>query len=164
MPTYDLIASNTLSSATNSVTFSSIPSTFNDLVFLCNWKGDSAANLYLRFNGDSSANYGYGSYGSYSSGNTVYGFGGSGGTFISSITVTGASANNIWTGTTLHINEYKNTSVWKSCLSRSGSSNETSLGCGTWSSTAAINSIEVFSNGTNYSVGSIFSLYGIKAA
>jgi hypothetical protein len=116
-------------------------------------------------NGDSGVNYGYGAYGAYGSASTITGFGGSGSTFMGAITITGQSANNIWCGSTLHINEYKNTNVWKSCLSRNSSSAETVFGCSTWSSTAAINSIQIFTNfADTYSIGSVFTLYGITAA
>jgi hypothetical protein len=163
--TYELIASTTLPTATNSYTFSSIPSTFNDLVLVCNWKGNSvAANLYLRLNGDTGANYPFVAMGSYGSTSTTYGYVGTGSTWVSTITTTGSSANDIWCGTTIDLNEYSNTSVWKNVLSKNSSSNEVTYGCTNWTSTAAINSIQVFSNGPDYAVGSMFTLYGIKAA
>ena len=163
MATYDLIASYTLPSAANSYTFSSIPSTYTDLVLVMNWAGDSvAANMYLRFNGDSGNNY-YGPMFS-GTGSTPAGSVNGAGNQTGTITWTGASFNDIWGAHTVHINEYKNTNIWKSALSRGGSTNEATMGCGLWASTAAINSIEVRSGGPNWKTGSVFTLYGITAA
>jgi hypothetical protein len=59
--TYTLISSNTLSSAAASVTFSSIPSTYTDLVLQCSTRTDRSNQTYdnfrIRFNGDSGTNY-----------------------------------------------------------------------------------------------------------
>jgi hypothetical protein len=163
MPTYDLIASYTLPSAANSYTFSSIPSTFTDLVLIANFAGDgAAANMYLRFNGDTGSNYfggmftGTGSAGAGSINNQS--------SAITTLTWTGASFNDIWGGITMHINEYKNTSVMKNVVSRGSSSNEATMGSGTWNDTSAINSIQILSFGPNYKASSIFTLYGITAA
>lgn len=48
--TYTLISSNTLSSSAASVTFSSIPSTYTDLVLKVSARPDSAADAWLTFN------------------------------------------------------------------------------------------------------------------
>ena len=58
--TITLISSQTLGGSTASVTFSSIPSTYNDLklVFSANTaSATSIANLFFTLNGDSTANY-----------------------------------------------------------------------------------------------------------
>jgi hypothetical protein len=58
--TYTLISSNVLTSSAASVTFSSIPSTYTDLVLKISARGDGATNFEnctLRFNGDTAANY-----------------------------------------------------------------------------------------------------------
>lgn len=58
--TYTLISSNVLASAAASVTFSSIPATYTDLVLRVNARGTTAANIEnctIRFNGDTAANY-----------------------------------------------------------------------------------------------------------
>lgn len=58
--TYTLISSNTLSASAASVTFSSIPSTYTDLVLKISARSDNADTndaFYLKFNGSSSAVY-----------------------------------------------------------------------------------------------------------
>ena len=61
-PTMTLISSQTLGGTTASVTFSSIPSTYNDLKLVCSVRGDSASfniGFNIRINGDSATNYSY---------------------------------------------------------------------------------------------------------
>ena len=60
--TYTLISSNVLGSNTASVTFSSIPSTYTDLVLRASTRTSYTADAYprdtfIRFNGDSATNY-----------------------------------------------------------------------------------------------------------
>jgi hypothetical protein len=59
--TYTLIASNTLSTSAASVTFSSIPATYTDLVLKfsarCDAAGSTSADLKLELNADSSSLY-----------------------------------------------------------------------------------------------------------
>lgn len=61
MPTYELIASTTLSSPTTTITFSSIPQTYTDLLIRFNIRNDVAGggtyNVALRINGNSGTNY-----------------------------------------------------------------------------------------------------------
>jgi hypothetical protein len=57
-PTYVPIATQTLTSATNIFTFSSIPGTFKDLVFVFNGVGAAnTANFFVRLNGDATNSY-----------------------------------------------------------------------------------------------------------
>ena len=61
-PTMTLISSQTLGGTTASVTFSSIPSTYNDLKLVVSARGDAAAyavTAKLSFNGDSATNYSF---------------------------------------------------------------------------------------------------------
>ena len=51
------IATQTLGSATASITFSSIPSTYTDLRIVFSGTGATVLNLKVRFNGDSASNY-----------------------------------------------------------------------------------------------------------
>ena len=55
--TYEPIATQTLASATNLVTFSSIPSTYTDLIFVCVPGTVTLQDMYFRVNGDSGLNY-----------------------------------------------------------------------------------------------------------
>ena len=56
--TYEPIATNTLGSAASSVTFSSIPSTYTDLIVVMNYANSTGlADVFFRFNGDTGSNY-----------------------------------------------------------------------------------------------------------
>ena len=61
--TYTLISSNVLTSSAASVTFSSIPATYTDLVLRMSYRISAAGlfggNPFLRFNSDTSTNYSY---------------------------------------------------------------------------------------------------------
>jgi hypothetical protein len=62
MSTYTLIQSQTLASSAASVTFSSIPATYTDLVIRASVRGDVSALLgamKINFNGDTATNYSY---------------------------------------------------------------------------------------------------------
>ena len=56
--TYTLISSNVLSSTAASVTFSSIPATYTDLVIRCSTRGSTGTGaIRVTFNGDTATNY-----------------------------------------------------------------------------------------------------------
>ena len=162
--TYEKIATTTLGSATATVTLSSIPATYTDLVVVVSAAvASSSGDLLMTFNTDTASNYSYTSL----TGN------GSAATSARS-----ANRNNIpcdYNGilnTTLgnhnciiSVMNYVNTTTYKTALTRS---NNASLGTdanvGMWRSTAAINQIVFINNaGSNFIVGSIFTIYGIKA-
>lgn len=165
--TYTPIATTTLSSAANSYTFSSIPSTYTDLVLITNTTAAANANLYFRVNGDSGTNYSFTILnGDGTNGNSARSSNNTQGT----ATWTGATMNNAWTGGIIHFMNYSNTTTNKTFMSRyggyssTGGSFETTEVVNLWRSTAAINSITIQSLSPNYSIGSTFTLYGIKAA
>jgi hypothetical protein len=159
--TYEAIATQTLGSTTTSVTFSSIPGTYTDLVLI--YDGTTASNGYLsiRFNGDTGTNY---------SATVIRGTGSAAG----STRFTSASEIDIAMGSTLSTSQnnaiiqvmnYSNTTTNKTLLARTNNAGvETGAGVGLWRSTSAINSITIKTNSPNFSIGSTFSLYGIKAA
>jgi hypothetical protein len=66
----------------------------------------------------------------------------------------------------IQVMNYSNTTTFKTVLDRSGNVDGfLKANVGLFQSTSAITSIEVFSGGGyNYPIGSVFSLYGIKAA
>ena len=157
--TYDPISTQTLGSATASVTFSSISGAYTDLVLVCNGKMVSGgdADQYMTFNGDSSALY---------SRTYLYGDG----TTVSSSRVTGGTSMNFpyWQSTNPHttviqIMNYSNTTTYKTAISRNAGTNTTTAEVGLYRSTSAITSI-TFTGRVNFNTGSTFTLYGIKAA
>lgn len=162
--TYDAIQSYTLTSATNTVTFGSIPQTYTDLVLILNLGSTPSAQLTrLRFNGDTGTNYSDTKL--RGNGTTAYS------TRISNDS--NATLNEFaYASTTLgkcniivNFMNYSNTTTYKTFLFRANNADlGTELGAGLWRSTAAISAIEVSNPGNNFLSGSTFSLYGIKAA
>ena len=161
--TYTPIATTTLGSAAASYTFSSIPSTYTDLVLIMNYGVDSANRLAaIRFNGDTSTNY---------SNTQIYGNGSSAGSqrtsSVAQIYITSSDyvPQTLTANTILHINNYSNATTYKTSLNRYNSAgNETAAVVGLWRSTSAINSITILATAGNFLTGSTFTLYGIAAA
>ncbi len=164
--TYEPIATTTLSSNSATVTFSSIPGTYTDLILTGLLTMTTAESPQIRFNGDTTTNY---------SRTEIYGTG--------AITVSNRSSNQTrfpigfasagGSATVpgfikLHIFSYAG-STNKTVLSeaandQNGSGDVTRL-VGLWRNTAAITSLELnLGTGNFYKTGSTFTLYGIKAA
>ena len=164
--TYEPIATTTLSSAQATVTFSSIPGTYTDLIIVGSVFADSATNrvLRMRFNSDTGSNY---------SNTLLAGNGTSAESNRNSnqsvifVTWFGAMLNSttIPVQTTIHINNYSNTTTNKTTLIRSdeAQANVTAL-ANLWRNTAAINTISFDVDTGNIGTGTTFTLYGIKAA
>jgi hypothetical protein len=157
--TYEPIATQTLGSTASTVTFSSIPATYTDLIFVCNLSASATTYSSIRFNGDSGTNYSL---------TDIYGTG-SGAVSSRQSNITGGGAGDTsGTGTVLiyQINNYSNATTYKTALSRNGSpSTNVVAGVSLWRSTAAINSITLLTGTANsWNIGSTFTLYGIKAA
>ena len=167
--TYDLISSNTLGSSTNTVSFTSISSSFTDLVLSISCNGTSSGqDIRIRFNSDTGTNYsqtytsGYTSATSGRSSNATYlqptNFVGTGGT---------ASESN---SLRVDINKANNTSAHKQILIRNHTIRyldgyrEVMILGGQYRSLSAISAIEIYVATGNFATGSIFSLYGITAA
>jgi hypothetical protein len=165
--TYTPIASQTLSSAAASVTFSGIPQTYTDLVVVINGSmSASGATIYARLNGDTGSNYsvtyiggnGTSAYSNRSSNNSNgIGLGGFEAGFS-----TGMFTNIV------HFQNYSNSTTNKTVLSRwsdPSSGGEVEAFVGLWRNTTAITSIEIRNNGGhNFNSGSTFNLYGIDAS
>lgn len=150
--TYEKIATST-SSGGSTITLSSIPSTYTDLVLI--FSGDTGGGITsLQFNGDTGSNYhsvmwwGTGSGPVVSRYSTAYTFvipGSGGQVFLQKI----------------QIMDYANTTTYKSCVSRvDGATASTTTSCQLWKSTSAINSISLVNSGTYNSYE--ITLYGIK--
>jgi hypothetical protein len=164
--TYSTIATQTLGSATNLVTFSSIPSTYTDLIFICTPGTAQLQDMYFRINGDSGTNYSW---------THFYGDGTNAGVVGSANNAAGMAdyygAPNLTIGTSnqiLQFMNYSNTNTFKTILTRSNRADSgTDLTVNLWRSTAAINEIQFRMSGgasINFLAGSTFTLYGIAAA
>jgi hypothetical protein len=158
--TYEKIATTTLNSTSNSITFSSIPATYTDLVLVSNTKFDIDGGYYtaLRFNSDSGSNY---------SETFLYGTGGAAGSSRNSNSTVGRIGfqTTAWGITITNIQNYSNSTTYKTTISRDNSLNYLVDAIAMlWRSTAAINAINIVSqSGSNFTTGSMFTLYGIKA-
>lgn len=162
--TYTPIAALNGTGSSSSITFSSIPSTYTDLVLVIRGAtSTSTGNPCLRFNGDTATNYSRTNVGG--NGSVAYS---DRETSVSRILLIGSVYFNTTHNTSLivQVQNYSNTSTFKSTLARANKANEgTDANIGTWRSTAAINSLTIFTaSGNNISSDSTFVLYGIKAA
>lgn len=156
--TYEPIATTTLVSTSAQVDFTSIPSTYTDLILISNTIG-TATFYSLRLNADSTALYsrtrlvgdGTSATSSRQSGQTE-------------IIIDGLNSTN-WSMSTIQFMNYSNTTTNKTVLVRTAfPSTDTAAIIGLYRSTAAISSIRLFMNTNSFAVGSTFTLYGIKAA
>jgi hypothetical protein len=160
--TYTPIATTTITgSSANSYTFSSIPSTYTDLVIVASLKGTpNGLNPLIEFNGDTTPNTsttsvkGNGTTAS-SSRTTLYGLLG----YIN-------SAN--FSTIIINVQNYSNATTFKTTVFRwNTTADETGAGVILWDATpAAINAIKIKSlSGTDdFAIGSTLTLYGIAAA
>ena len=161
--TYTPLATTTLGSAVSTVTFSSIASTYTDLVIVAQLTTAAPTNMRIRFNGDTTANY---------SNTTISG----NGSTATSVRETGNTAalldwNAYPTSTTIatliiNIMNYANTTTYKTFINRANNaSGGAEANVGLWRSTSAINEVQIrTSSGGNIAIGSTFTLYGIAAA
>ena len=160
--TYVPLATQTLGSAVASVTFSSIPATYTDLVLV--YTGVIASGgevgLSLRFNGDSGANY---------SKTDIVGSGAAATSARDSNYTEaniGLASSTTQANSIFHIMNYSNATTYKTALGRGNNTGGyVRAGVGLWRSTAAITSITLIAGGlVNFNIGSTFTLYGISCA
>ena len=157
--TYEPIATTTLGSAASSVTFSSIPSTYTDLVLVASGTNTtSAQSVRMTFNGITTTTY---------SRTAIFGDGSSAQSTRDS---NATGIDNIYYGTTqgvaiLQIMNYANTTTNKTVISRNNdSASSVNAVVGLWRSTNAINQITLTAQTSNFATGSTFTLYGIRSA
>jgi hypothetical protein len=159
--TYSSIATTTLSSSSTTVTFSSIPATYTDLVVVTSPLG-VGEELVLQFNGDTSSVY---------SSIILWGNGSVAGSYRS-FSLNSALLNyyapvgSSQSVQIINVMNYANATTYKNVISRASAvAGGTESTAALWQSTAAINSMTFKQkNGGNFTTGSIFTLYGIAAA
>jgi hypothetical protein len=160
MSTYTPIASQTLSSAAASVTFSSIPQGYTDLIIVVNAGASVAtANGSIRFNEDTGNNY---------SQTTLRG----NGSAAASASLANISQINLdYYGFTtsltnleiIQVQNYSNSTTNKTVLIRGDSADYgVRAVVGLWRNTSAITRIDIKSDAYNFITGSTFSIYGIQ--
>jgi hypothetical protein len=160
--TYTPIATTTLGSSQATITFSSIPSTYTDLVLVLAGKATTGlGGLNIHYNGETG-----GSDGKYSYTRLQ----GNGTTASSSRATTDPAIGYIAQDSMqiiININNYSNTTTYKTALSRTNSMYSSDARTGSyvslWRDTAAINQIAL-DGSSNFLSGTVATLYGIKAA
>ena len=155
-PTYDLIASNVLTSSASSVTFSSLPQTYRDLVVVGSFSsGATATSILLRYNNDSGSNYYRVS---------MFGTGSSTGSVTATDTgnIFGFSSTSSSDASIMvnQIFDYSATDKHKTTLSRRNYSIVVADAT-RWASTSAITSIVAVGESANIPAGSSIYIYGI---
>jgi hypothetical protein len=158
--TYEPLATTTLGSNTNTVTFSSISQSYTDLIIVFNGSNTSNADFRIQVgNGsiDTGTNYS----------RTVM-FGYSGGVVAARDTNNIAWISSSYTNRTnaiIQIMNYSNTTTNKTAIIRNDISTDiTYSSVNLWRSTSAINIITLSQPTHNFTAGSTFTLYGIAAA
>jgi hypothetical protein len=160
--TYTPIATTTLGSAAASYTFSSIPSTYTDLVVLIQSIDSNNATPQMQFNNDTATNY---------SNTSLYGNGTSAESGRNSNTASIYLDDQLTASTTnpsitiINVQNYANTTTYKTAILRDNRNGGTMANVGLWRSNAAINRIDFTrGGGGTFNAGSTFTLYGIAAA
>lgn len=161
--TYEPIATYTSTGVINGYTFTSIPSTYTDLVMQVSYLGTLAtAEGRIQLNSDTGSNYSW---------TQLYGNGSSAASYrapnVTSLPLlpNEASSTTVPSVVTVNLQNYSNTTTNKTLLYRSNvTSLATTANVGLWRSTAAITSIYVYTATSTFAAGSTFTLYGIKAA
>lgn len=171
MPAFEAIASTTLSSATSTITFSSIPDTYQHLQLRVygktNTTGTTSQNMAVRLNSDTGTNYAW---------HIVYGEGSTSvtdkqnsdtqhlfGNFLT------ADATNRFSVLIMDILDYKSTNKNKVMRSLTGFDNNGSgmawFTSGLWISTSAVTSLTIKQYGSsNLASGTVASLYGLRSS
>jgi hypothetical protein len=153
-----------VNTSTNTITFTSIPSTYTDLIFVCNYGESTNAGIKVIVNNDSTS-------GLYSM-TRVRGDG-------STASSSRRTSQNQWyipegpslptdvsAITTLNFMNYSNTAIFKTVLQRDNVASSGLSACvNLWASTVAINRIDVICLSSDvFANGSTFSLYGVASA
>jgi len=162
--TYTPIATTTFGSAASSYTFSSVPSTYTDLVLIVYIPTNSTNDdIFMQFNSDTATNY------------SATWLRGNGSTASSprSSNLTGIRISDLGSPTTtaaslltISIQNYSNSTTYKTALARANNAagNGVDAFVGLWRSTAAINTIKVYPASGSMATGTTMTLYGIAAA
>jgi hypothetical protein len=163
--TYSTIATTTLGSAAASYTFTSIPTTYTDLVLIVNSKMTSGAdNLRLQVGNssvDETNKYSF----VYMAGDGSTTFSGKGSNLNDTLSgrLGATSSTSI-----INFMNYSNTTTFKTIISRgndASTSGQTAAYICLWRSTVAINTIKVLEQvGDTFAAGTTLTLYGIAAA
>ena len=169
--TYDALGSYTVSgSSTSTITFSSLPTSYTDLVLTGTHQNTTdAQSILVIYNNDTGTNYPSNSAYIYYATNYYIQGDTDGSSANRNQSASGYPSYSNWAGLEMYITEYRS-AKWKNTLYRNTAATNSStylgsyisMGGSTWKNTAAITSIKISASG-NFTAGTVFSLYGITA-
>ena len=172
--TYEPIATTTLEGSNQTVEFTSISSAYTDLILVANFSVTNNGSTFYYQVGNGSVDTGsnYSSTNLYSggiSGTTAISDRSSSATLVSISASMGFSNTGISNYAIFNFQNYSNTTTHKTVLVRAGNGGGNSYSgngafLGLWRSTSAITNIKLVGASTAFASGSIFTLYGIRAA
>jgi len=170
--TYTLISSNVLSASAATVTFSSIPATYTDLVLRYSTRrgnaGSGPSNIFVTFNGSSSSDYSLTNLIALGT-TTILSTRESAVARFLSYATGNSSTSNTFSSNEIYVPNYagstnKVASQYEVVENNSTTDFEWGIAARAYlrSNTAAITSVTLDGNGNNFLSGSSFYLYGIK--
>lgn len=172
---FESIATATGTGSSGTITFSSIPSTYQHLQIRCISRNSSTStgsgDVLLRFNSDTGSNYAY--HNLRGNGSVASAGGSASQTSIrmDNFSTNNGETSNIITAAIIDILDYASTSKYKTVRAFTGNDNNGNstailrLNSGLWMSTSAIDTITLTLNlANNFTTQSTFALYGIKGA
>ena len=162
IPTYTLINETVLGSTATSVTFSSVPQTYKNLVLEFTGNIDGSAYPRIFFNSVSTSTYSSTNVIGYGSGTYTANLQNNAGAIIGGYFNYWPNSTTVVATNTVNIFSYTDTNIYKSFISRdSATSCDVAAYAGLWRSTAAITSVAVSMGSVNFRAGSTFRLYGL---
>lgn len=157
-PTYSRLATLTLSQDDSQIDFTSIPSTYQDLILIADASHSAYAGLRLRVNNNSSSLY---------SGVWAKAYGSLAGEPVTNSNAFTPGSVGLNGGTrysyVMHFMDYAQSRPKTGILRFGVGSSGTEMASFLWNSNDPITSINLFLSAGSYSAGSSFSLYGIEA-
>ena len=154
----------------SSVTFSSIPSTYEHLQLRTNVKNSKPSNNYdplsIQFNGDSANNYAFHRMYGFSTSNGADGSASTSSILAYAVATLGGSDRAEYGGACFDVLDYRNSNKYTTvACTGGGSTSLVGLASGVWLSTAAVTSITVASISSRTLLrGSEFTLYGLNSS
>jgi hypothetical protein len=158
--TYEPIATASGTGSNTTLSFTSIPATYTDLILILNGSLNTGNNTRMRFNNNSGFNY---------SMTVVTGDGSSASSYRDSSQAAFSYPGYYDTAMSMniiHVMNYANTTTYKTFIQRnSKASNQAQAAVGLWAQTSAINQIDIYTaSGATWTTSTNITLYGIKAA
>ena len=166
--TYTPIATTTLGSANGTITFSSIAASWTDLRLVLTGSFTGSDRPIIQFNSDTGSNYSY-TYLTGTGSTAASGRGSSQTAIICDWSAALTSASSTFSAYIINIQNYANTTTYKTALIRANSAAASSSGTdavvGLWRKTPeAINSIKIYPSSNSFDNGTTATLYGVTAA